>query len=94
MNYRIHPKAEDDILSAMDYFALDSPKAARNWHAVIKEKCRRLGETPGMGISRPELQVGIRTLSVGSYLIIYRSLSDTVDILRILHGARQWQDLL
>jgi toxin ParE1/3/4 len=94
MKHRIHPQAEIDIRSVMDYIALDSPKAARNWHATIKEKCRRLGETPGMGISRPELQAGTRTFSVGGYLIVYRSTPGSVDILRVLHGARQWQDLL
>jgi toxin ParE1/3/4 len=94
MKHRIHPQAETDIRSVMDYIALDSPKAARKWHATIKEKCRHLGETPGMGISRPEFQTGIRTFSVGSYLIVYRSMSGNVDILRVLHGARQWQDLL
>jgi toxin ParE1/3/4 len=93
MKYRLHPKAEEDILLAMDYIALDNPSAARKWHATIREKCRSLGETPGMDVTRTELLGDIRSFPVGSYLIMYRIMPGAVDILRILHSARKWQDL-
>jgi toxin ParE1/3/4 len=31
---------------------------------------------------------------VGNYVILYRPIEAGVEIVRVLHGARQWQDLL
>lgn len=31
---------------------------------------------------------------VGNYLILYRPIEAGVEIVRVLHGARQWRDLL
>ena len=94
MTVRILPGAMADIRVIKDYIAQDSPDAARNWQVAINEKCRRLGDTPGIGVARPEVIPGIRSFPVGSYLIIYRESASAVEIIRILHGARQWQDLL
>jgi toxin ParE1/3/4 len=33
-------------------------------------------------------------LPAGSYLILYQQVDKGVEIARVLHGARQWQDLL
>jgi toxin ParE1/3/4 len=33
-------------------------------------------------------------LPVGNYLILYQQVEREAEIVRVLHGARQWQDLL
>ena len=41
-----------------------------------------------MGRQREELQPGIRSLAFRRYIIFYRRVSCTVEIVRVLHGAR------
>lgn len=47
-----------------------------------------------MGVARPHIRPGLRTFPVGNYLILYRQIDDGAEIVRVVHGARQWQDLL
>ncbi|WP_281405649.1 type II toxin-antitoxin system RelE/ParE family toxin [Mesorhizobium sp. B2-4-19] len=49
---------------------------------------------PGMGIARPEVRADLRTFPAGNYLILYRQIGDGVEIVRVIHGARRWQELL
>ena len=41
-----------------------------------------------MGRARPELAAELRSLPVGKYTIFYLPLSNGVQIVRVLHGAR------
>jgi len=49
---------------------------------------------PAMGIAKPSIRPGLRMLSAGSYLILYQQVDKGMEIVRVTHGARQWQDLL
>lgn len=55
----------------------------------------RLAEYPELGPERPRLGEGIRILPVDNATIFYRIVSGNVQIIRILHAARDiTQDLL
>ena len=43
---------------------------------------------------RDDIARGVRSFPVGSYLILFRSLDDGVEIVRYVHGARQQQGLI
>jgi toxin ParE1/3/4 len=62
--------------------------------ASIRENCARLGETPGLGVPKPELGPNVRMLVLGNYLVFYETDANSVEILRIVHGARNWQEIL
>ena len=47
-----------------------------------------------MGVARPEIRPEMRLFVMGSNLIAYREIAGGVEIVRVLHGARQWQELL
>ena len=47
-----------------------------------------LAENPKLGAARPDIAPEVRYLTVGNYLILYRELSNSVEIVRVLHGAR------
>jgi toxin ParE1/3/4 len=47
-----------------------------------------LAKQPGMGEARPELAEGLRCFSVGNYLIFFKPLSDGIEVVRVLSGAR------
>lgn len=94
MTFRLRPEAEADIEGIALYIAKDNPLAAKRWFDDIHRKCQRLGETPGMGVARPDVRPGLRLFPVGNYLILYREIEQGAEIVRVLHGARRWQELL
>lgn len=47
-----------------------------------------------MAQQRDDLLPGVRAWAVGDYLIFYRIEPDAVEILRILHGARDLDELI
>lgn len=94
MGFRLTPMAEADIEAILLHIAKDNPPAAIRWYDVILQRCERLGEMPGIGVSRDDVRPGLRTFPVGRYLILYRAIGDDAEIVRVVHGARQWQDLL
>ena len=95
MVFRLTPQAEADIEGISLYIADDSPSAAIRWYDEILKRCRALGEMPGMGATREEVRARLRMFPVGSYLILYQEAEDgAAEIIRVVHGARQWQELL
>lgn len=79
-----------DLESIHAYIADDNPQAARDEIDRILEAVSRLEANPGMG--RPGRVPGTRELVVSDtpYLVAYRAKTGTIEILRVLHGARRW----
>jgi toxin ParE1/3/4 len=48
---------------------------------------------PKMGVSREELRTDLRSQPVGNCLIFYFPLEDGIDIVRVLHGSRDIENL-
>lgn len=94
MTFRLRPKAEADITNIALYIAKDNRAAAGRWIDEMYLRFRQLGETPGIGVARPEIREGLRVLPAGRYLILYRETGEGAEIVRVVHGARQWQELL
>lgn len=88
-----HPKADDDLLEIWLFVARDSVRAADRLLDSIEEKCRLLATYPAIGPARDDIGPGIRTVSVGPYIVLYRQREDRVDIVRVVHGARNLSDL-
>ena len=86
-------RAEEDLIEIWTWVAADSPSAADRLLDRIDEICWRLAETPGLGAARPDLAEGLRYFVTGSHLVIYRLAPGGVEIVRIVHGARDLPDL-
>jgi toxin ParE1/3/4 len=84
----IRPRALSDLAEIWSYIAADNVSAADAFTDLIGDKVQALSRRPGMGRARPELAAELRSLAVGSYGIFYLPLSNGVDIVRVLHGAR------
>jgi toxin ParE1/3/4 len=80
--------ARADLQDILTYIAADSLRAALRWIERIEQQCQRLAEMPGMGRRRDDLAAGLRSFPVGLYLIFYREVENGVQIVRVLHGAR------
>jgi toxin ParE1/3/4 len=87
-------QADNDIEAIAEYIGLDSPKAAIRWVEGVEEKFLSLAATPGLGTLRSDVMAGLRTIAFGKYVVCYRQISDGVEILRMIHGARQWEEML
>jgi plasmid stabilization system protein ParE len=74
---------------------IDNPKRAESFVSEIYEKCQSLSS---MARAFPLLprweEQGIRRRPFGDYLIFYRIIKDQIDILHILHGARDYEAIL
>ncbi len=89
--------AEKDLLDIFDYIQKDNPSAALSQLDKFDESISRLALNPLIGvIPRDERlkRLGYRILIVGRYLVFYVVKSKTVQIRRIIHGARRYNFLL
>ena len=89
----VSSEARTDLVEIFLYIAQDNVDAARRTHSRIQETLRTIAKQPGIGRAREELIPGIRSLASGNYVVYYREVKDSVRILRILHGARDIQQL-
>ena len=94
MRIRRLPRAIRDVDEIWQWIAAEDLGAAERWTARIVEATERLTDFPESGAPRPELGGRARSIVVGRYLVLYRVGPDSVDILRVVHGARELTGLL
>ncbi len=93
--YTLSSYALRDLFDICDYIRQDNPDAADRVEAELLEKCESLARMPGQGHRRTEYtQRPILFFPIYSYLIAYRPQTDPLQILAIIHGARDVQKLL
>jgi toxin ParE1/3/4 len=81
-------QAGADLTQIALHIAKQNPEAADRWLDLIDEKCRALSRMPEMGRKRFDLASGLRSLAVNNYVIFYRPVSGGIQVIRVLHGAR------
>jgi toxin ParE1/3/4 len=59
----------------------------------VLQQCRQLAQFPRMGRMRFNLAANLRSFPVKKFVIFYRPLDDTVEIVRILYGARDIESI-
>jgi len=92
--FKLSPEAAQDIREIWVYIAADSIKAARRVRLQILDACQTIARNPGIGHRREDLtDKPVLFWSTGSYLIIYAA-RRPVEIVRVLHGARDIPSLL
>lgn len=89
-------QAEKDIEELWLYIAADNMLAADRVLDDIEAQCHLIATQPGMGRPRPELALApdMRSFPVGRYIIFYQTLPDGIEIIRVLHSARDLDALL
>lgn len=83
------PEAEKDLDDIWWQIAQDKPLDADRFLDRIQETLLTLTEFPRMGVNQDKLMLGLRSFTVGNYLIFYFPLEEGVDVIRVLHGARE-----
>jgi toxin ParE1/3/4 len=91
--YIVTREAEDDIDEILAYIAADNFEAALRLYNRFLELFEILADNPGAGRERSELKEGMRSFPEGNYLIFYRTWAGKISITRVLHGARDLDEL-
>jgi toxin ParE1/3/4 len=88
-------EAESDLEAIAEYIARDNVTAALNFVHELRKKCRALAQSPlGYPLVPRYQHRNIRRRPVGNYLIFYRIRAEAVEVVHILHGARDYERLL
>ena len=93
---RLLRAAEDDFTEIVSYVAAERPNTAESLAQRIENSLRLLAANPYLGRVPKDvalLDLGYRYLIVQNYLIFYVIEERTVFVHRIVHGARDLQDL-
>lgn len=87
--------ARVDLHAIGGWIASDNPRRAVTFVDELEQHCARLAAKPQMHplLLRHE-RTGIRKAVHGSYLIFYRTTDEAVEVVRILHGAQDWERVL
>ena len=82
------PKARQDVREIHDYIAGDSATAAARFTGFLIEKCKLLAGNQDLGERREDLAPSVRCFSARGYVFLYRPIDDGIEVVRIVHGAR------
>lgn len=77
------------------WIGLDNLARADSFSAEIRRACQALSRHPKrFPVARITNGIEIRKRVYGRYLILYRLIEAEVEVLRIVHGTRDWAALL
>lgn len=89
--------AEEDLTEIISYVAADRPNAAEKLLGRFNIKLALLATSPRIGhlpYERSLKQLGYRYLILDNYLIFYIVDEYTIYVHRIIHGTRDYKNLL
>jgi toxin ParE1/3/4 len=81
-------EAVSDLEEIWFYIGSQSTRNADSVIAQLCNKCMEISELSGIGRKRDELIPGVMSLAYKKFVIFFKRSSDSVEIIRILHGAR------
>ncbi len=100
-SYRVLPAADTDLDDQAAYLAREaSLEVALRFYDAAAATFEELARMPGLGERRPTADPRLEGLRVGrirgfeKHLIFYRPVADGIEIVRVLHGARDIDRLL
>jgi toxin ParE1/3/4 len=86
--YRLSQQAEQDLEDIWIYLAQQNQLAADKQISQILDRFPMLAQFPDMGIKRDDLLEGLRSFPVKPYIVFYTKISDSIEIVRVLHQSR------
>lgn len=94
---RLLGPAEQDLSEIYEYIAVDNISAAERLLTRIEKGLNTLARQPSLGrLPRdPDIsRLGYRYLIIGEYLAFYCIEGSVILVYRIIHGARDYSDIL
>jgi toxin ParE1/3/4 len=90
------PSAKADLVNILEYITRESGNliVGRRFVDALRQHCRKLATLPGtLGRARPELRSDIRSVAFKSYVIFFRYVDDTFEVVNIIEGHRDIEAL-
>lgn len=88
-------EAEHDLEQIATYVAEQSPQRALNLIRELRARCESLRDAPRAYPLVPRYEhTGIRRRVFGNFLIFYRIGQNRIEVIHVLHGARDYESLL
>ena len=91
--------AEDDVAEIASYIGDDNPEAAQRFRKALQETGELLLGMPHIGSMRVSDRPAFKDIRVvpvrdfDKYFVFYRPVDDGIEIVRVLHGGRDYQAL-
>ncbi|HSU68580.1 MAG TPA: type II toxin-antitoxin system RelE/ParE family toxin [Tepidisphaeraceae bacterium] len=80
-----------DLRDILLYIRQHNKPAARRFLSQITHQFGLLAEFPKLGPARGECGRNLRSLPIGNYVVFYRPARDGIQVVRVLHGARDFR---
>lgn len=93
-DYRLTRLAERDLEEIADSIGRQNPSAAVRQLERLLETFSLLARNPLLGELRPDLPMNPRAFCVGNYLVLYRPITNGIEVARVIHAARDIVSLL
>lgn len=93
---RFMESALEDLEEVILYIAKDSKSNAIKFHDKIIDNSKTLETFPKLGFLVPDKKIsnsGFRVIVIDKYLMFYKVYEKEINILRILHGSRDYPQL-
>jgi toxin ParE1/3/4 len=91
-SYRLSKEAEQDLEDLWVYLAERDDIAADRQVAKLLDRFPMLAQFPNMGVARDSMLEGLRSFPVKPYVVFYVLIPGGVEILRIIHQARDMEE--
>ena len=97
---RITPKVDYDIDECCAWIRKENPAAALRFLQAVERTCSSVSQMPGIGSLRYAdipLVHGVRVIKITGfehYLLFYLEHEASIDVIRLLHGARDIPEAL
>ena len=92
-SYSLSREARQDIDEILIFIAADNLDAAISFNDHLDNVFVMLSDNPKAGRERLELNEGLRSFPLGNYLVFYRIWAEKISITRVLHSARDLDEL-
>jgi len=83
------PAAVRDLVAITDWIAADNIDAALRFYDEVDRLLHLIARHPRIGEVVEHLAPGLRRCTLDDYLVFYRLLEDQIELVRVLHGARE-----
>lgn len=86
--------ATEDMVAVWQHIASSSPAAADRMIDRFTQAFDRISRFPQSGEGHIHPHASLRRILVPPYIIFYRVNDSDIDIVRVLHSARKWEELI
>jgi toxin ParE1/3/4 len=92
MKLVLSQRVKEDLLETWEYIAEHDEVAADRYIDFLRKRALELLDFPELGRLRNEICPDLRSLLARNHLLFYRIQSNEIQILRILHGSRDFSN--